>query len=58
MRFSVPVHVVIESATLQTAHESAKKLQKLLDQSVVSMMLAGEGIALKQVVVFQPSPSK
>ena len=54
MRFNVPVTVTIEASTPQKALEQATTIQKLLGESMVTMVLSTNGVDVKQIQVFQP----
>jgi len=57
MRFSVPITVVVEASSPEKALDSARKIQELLNQSMVMMVLSTNGVDVKTIQVFQPKPA-
>lgn len=52
--FTVPVSVLVEAASQEAATAQAKSINELLGDSMVRTVLAGSGVVLKKIVVFQP----
>jgi hypothetical protein len=58
MRFVVPAQVTIEASSPERALAMAREIQKLLDEPMVKSVLQANGVAVQQIQVFQPTPSR